>query len=439
MEKVLVIGAARSGIAVSRLLLKKGYQVILTDANSISEKKQLEKEGIHVVDGGHPDYLLAENYVFVVKNPGIPYHVPFVRSFVEKQVKIYSEIEIAYRYSQTFTFFAITGTNGKTTTVSLLAHILSSEAKVYTAGNIGIPLSELVLHYEGQSILVVLELSNFQLLGIESFRAKMSVITNLSPDHLDYMESLDAYYKSKLRIYENSTGSDIFLKNIDDLEVMKYCSSIPCPTLTYSLKQAADIYVKSSSIYYRDCLLFEKSDLQIVGEHNLMNAIVAATMAYLYGISIEHIRKALQSFKAVEHRLEYVGEIKQIQFYNDSKATNPEAVVPALQAFEKNVIILVGGYDKQLPFDVLKPYITSVKLAVAFGQTKKQFSSVFQNVVEKDTLAEAFAFATKQAHKGDIILLSPGCASYDQFKSYEERGKTFKKLVNEYIKEETKC
>lgn len=435
MEKVLVIGAARSGSAVSRLLASEHYDVYLTDMKEIANKKELEEVGIHVYDNGHPDFLKDLDYAFIVKNPGIPYRAPFIAYFVEKKVPIYTEIEIAYRYAPNFIYGAITGTNGKTTITSILYELLAYNNNALVAGNIGTPLSEVVLQDKNSKKDVAIELSNFQLLGCESFHPIVSVVSNLTPDHLDYMGSVDAYYESKMKVYENQTKEDWFLRNVDDENVMKYAKDIPATIIDFSLvREDVDLYRKDGSVYLKGEKLFDENILTIVGDHNVSNAMVAACMAYKMGVSIENIRDGLSKFKSVEHRLEYIMEQDGVKFYNDSKATNAEAVVPALKAFDKNIILLAGGYDKKLPFDILKPYDERIKHCFAFGETKNAFLEIFTNTSLCEDMKEALDKAVKLSSPGDVILLSPACASYDQFKSYEERGRIFKDYVRAYMK-----
>lgn len=435
MEKVLVIGAARSGSAVSRLLASEHYDVYLTDMKEIANKKELEEAGIHVYENGHPDFLKDLDYAFVVKNPGIPYRAPFIAYFVEKKVPIYTEIEIAYRYAPNFIYGAITGTNGKTTITSILYELLAYNNNALVAGNIGTPLSEVVLQDKNSKKDVAIELSNFQLLGCESFHPIVSVVSNLTPDHLDYMGSVDAYYESKMKVYENQTKEDWFLRNVDDENVMKYAKDIPATIIDFSLvREDVDLYRKDGSVYLKGEKLFDENILTIVGDHNVSNAMVAACMAYKMGVSIENIRDGLSKFKSVEHRLEYIMEQDGVKFYNDSKATNAEAVVPALKAFDKNIILLAGGYDKKLPFDILKPYDERIKHCFAFGETKNAFLEIFTNTSLCEDMKEALDKAVKLSSPGDVILLSPACASYDQFKSYEERGRIFKDYVRAYMK-----
>ena len=435
MEKVLVIGAARSGVAVSKLLKKNGYDVLLTDAKEVPEKEELEDLGIQVVDGGHPDWLLNTEYAFDVKNPGIPYRVPIIKYFVDAKVPVYTEIEVAYRFAKHFSYSAITGTDGKTTVTTLLYEMLKKAGPALTAGNIGIPLSEQVLLHDDQDTRIALELSNFQLLGIDSFRPHVSTITNLAPDHLDYMDSLDDYYSSKMRIYKNTTKEDYFIRNVDDPNIMKYAQNIPCQVIDFSLqRQDVDLYVKDGQAWYQDISLFHVNDLKIVGAFNCGNAMMAACMAYLMGVSLDDIQDVIQNFKGVEHRIEYVTTIDGVRIYNDTKATNTHSACAALSAFKENVILLCGGKDKHISFDDLKQYDHKIKHCFSFGQTKDQFKDIFTHQTSVETMQAAFAEACKIAKPGDTILLSPACSSFDQFKNYEVRGEIFKNMVHAYAK-----
>ena len=435
METILVIGAARSGVAVARLLKEKGYSVLLTDLQVVNEKEQLEQEGIQVFDQGHPESLKDKDYPFVVKNPGIPYTAPFIQYFVQKGTPIYTEIEVAYRFAPNFHYAAITGTDGKTTVTTLLYEMLQADKPAVVAGNIGIPLSEQVLQDDGKDKNVALELSNFQLLGTETFKAHVSTITNLAPDHMDYMDSLEEYYVSKMKIYENAGKEDYFIRNVDDPLIVKYAQNIPCQVIDFSLKRDdVDLYVKDGHIYYKDILLFEKKDLKIVGDFNCGNAMMAACMAYLLDTPLEAIQKVIASFTGVEHRIEYVDTINGVRYYNDSKATNTHSACAALSAFEQPVILLCGGKDKHLSFDDMKEYDQQVKHCFSFGETKDAFKSIFTHQTSCDRMEQAFEMANKLAKPGDTILLSPACSSFDQFKNYEVRGQEFKQLIAQYAK-----
>lgn len=433
-EKVLVIGAAKSGVAVAKLLHRHGYEVTITDMSVIKEKEELQAMGICVMEQGHPDQLKHDAWAFVVKNPGIKYTVPFVKYFVDHKVLILTEVEIGYRYAKQFRYGAVTGTNGKTTITTMLYEMLQHNGKAIVAGNIGWPLSELAYQHEEEAKDVALELSNFQLLGIEHFAPTVSVVCNLAPDHLDYMPSVESYYASKMRIYENCKKDDWFLRNVDDPTVMEYAKDIPCTIIDVSLKRDdVDLYRKDGAVYLHDTLLFQEKDLPIVGEYNLSNAMIAACMAYRLGVSVEDIQTTIRSFQPVEHRLEYIGETNGVKFYNDSKATNTHAVTAALSSFEKNIILLAGGHDKGISFDDLKQYDARVKCCISFGETRHQFVEIFHHVIEKETMKEAFEAAVALSEPGDVVLLSPACSSYDQFPNYEVRGKQFKEIVNQYL------
>ncbi|MEF2783480.1 MAG: UDP-N-acetylmuramoyl-L-alanine--D-glutamate ligase [Clostridium sp.] len=433
-DKVLVIGAARSGIAASKLLVRHGYEVILTDMNEIENKEELLSLGITIYDKGHPEALKNEEYTFVVKNPGIKYTVPFVKYFVDHKVPIFTEVEIGYRFAKKFHYGAVTGTNGKTTITTMLYEMLKYNDKAIVAGNIGYPLSELALRYETEEKDVALELSNFQLLGIDTFAPSVSVVCNLAPDHLDYMPNVESYYASKMKIYENCKEDDWFLRNVDDETVMQYAKNIPCTVIDFSLKRSdVDLYRKDGAVYLHNTMLFEEKTLPVVGEYNICNAMIASCMAYKLGVSIPDIQKAIANFKPVEHRLEYIGEKNGVRFYNDSKATNTHAVTAALKSFEKNIILLAGGHDKGISFDDLKQFDEKVKLCVAFGETREQFKEIFHHVITKETMEEALQEAIAHSETGDVILLSPACSSYDQFPNYEIRGKLFKEMVNTWL------
>lgn len=435
MKSVLVIGAAKSGVAVAKLLHRHGYDVTITDMNDIKEASELSNMGIHVFANGHPDELKNTAWEFIVKNPGIKYTVPFVKYFVDHNMRILTEVEIGYRYAKNFHYGAVTGTNGKTTITTMLYEMLKHKGKAIVAGNIGWPLSELAYAYEAEEKDVALELSNFQLLGIETFAPSVSVVCNLAPDHLDYMPSVESYYASKMRIYENCKKEDWFLRNVDDPTVMEYAQNIPCTVIDFSLvREDVNLHRKDGAVWLNDILLFEEKDFHVVGDYNLSNAMVAACMAYKLGVSLPDIRKAIMAFTPVEHRLEYIGEKDGVRFYNDSKATNTHAVVAALSSFQKNIILLAGGHDKGISFDDLKQFDDRVKLCVAFGETREQFTSIFSHTITKETMKEALDTAVHNAKEGDVILLSPACSSYDQFPNYEVRGKLFKEMVQDYLK-----
>jgi len=430
MKKVLIVGYARSGKAVSLLLNRMGYQLTITDMKEITDKSILENLGIQVFDSGHPEFLIDEKWDFVVKNPGIPYHVPFIKQLLANHQRILTEIEVASWFAKKYQFASITGTNGKTTTTMILAEMLKRQfSDSYAIGNIGIPLSELVYEKGDIDAKISLEISGFQLLGIEGFHPVVSTITNLTPDHLDYFDSLEDYYKSKTLVYRNQSADDWFIRNCDDEAVMMYCQDIPCQIINFSWQHQYDLYLEKGKVYLFKQFLFAEEDLKIVGRHNLLNAIMAAAMAVKMGVTPEQIQLAIRDFHGVEHRIEYVKEINHVKYYNDSKATNTDSTIVALKAFEKPVILLAGGTDKKTGFADLIPYLSKVKQMIVFGDTKEQLKQLKEGTIVVNNLKEAVELAHEIAVSGDIVLLSPCCASYDQYENFEARGKEFKELV----------
>lgn len=426
----LVIGAARSGTAVSKLLAHHGYEVTLCDQNLILNRSDLEGLGIRVFEQGTPLTLGDEHFDLVVKNPGIPMRHPLVQKFSEKQF-IYNEIEIASRFAKHFSYGAITGTNGKTTTTTLLYELLKSQFEdAAYAGNIGLALSEIVDGHEEESHHVALEIAAFQLIGCDEFKPKAATIMNLTPDHLDYFNSVEDYYDAKLRIFQKMDASDVFLRNLDDPEIVKRTRDLKCQVVNYSLEQEADAYADSESVYYLGKRIFDLNTLHIVGRHNIQNALVAAIMAIHLGVSDENVRRVIASFKGVAHRIEFVRELDGVRYYNDSKATNPEASEVALKAFSgQSVILLAGGYDKKTGFDILGPYLPGLKSMIIYGETKEELKQLNPDALVVDTLQQAVEYASRLAREDDIVLFSPACASYDQFDNYEQRGEIFKDIV----------
>jgi UDP-N-acetylmuramoylalanine--D-glutamate ligase len=426
--KVLVLGAARSGLAVARLLVHHGHLVTLNDGNPVEIPEDLRNK-MTVITGEHPDSLWDAGFDLVIKNPGIKHTLPFVRGFDERGIPVINEMEYA-SWGVNYRYGAITGTNGKTTTTALLGSLLSKLHPHNGAyGNIGVALSEIALVHPREPLTLALEMAAFQLLGTPTLHPEVSVILNLSPDHLDVFESLEEYYQAKLRVYRNQSGEDWFLLNIDDAEIVRLAIDVPCRIVTFSLEKNADVFIDGETVRCFGEALFELSDLQIVGRHNVQNAMVAAAMAFKLGVSPRDIRSGIQAFKGVEHRIEFVRELNGVRFYNDSKGTNAEATVVALNAFDKPVILLAGGYDKKTGFDALKPCIGQIGTLIVYGETKHQLAVLVDRAIVVETLDDALKAAVAVAKAGDVVLLSPACASYDQFKNFAERGQHFKHLV----------
>ena len=441
-KKVLVIGLARSGKAAVQLLQKLNATI------TINEGKELEKiegyqeyldAGIEIVAGGHPDELFERDFDFVVKNPGINYHKPFILRLKERGIPVYTEIELAYQCAKRQHYIAVTGTNGKTTTVTLIYEILKAQYQnVHFAGNIGKPLCDVVLEnnlLEEDNHYIVIEMSNFQLLDIENFKPEISTVINLTPDHLDYMASLDEYYASKMRIYENTNHNDYFVENIDDGTLKEYLMRypVPCQRVTQSLNTEANCMIKENAIFFNDEHILDLNEIKIVGKHNVQNVMLAASICKLAGVSNQVIHDVVSSFNGVEHRIEFVREYKGIRVYNDSKATKTDASIIALKAFEKPVILLMGGFDKGLDLKEMSEYNDRISCLITFGAAGHRFNEDMHhhNTYEVNNLKAAVDKAFEIAQDGDIVLLSPSTSSFDEFSGYEQRGKVFKQFVND--------
>lgn len=442
-KKVLVLGLAKSGKATVELL-ERLHATITVNEYASQDKIDCYDEyvarGIEMVVGGHPDELFERNFDFVVKNPGINYHKPFVLRLKERGIPVYTEIELAYQVSKPQNYLAITGTNGKTTTVTLIHEILKHAGrKTCLAGNVGTPLSSLVLEnglLEESGYDVVLEMSNFQLLDVEQFHPFVSTIINLTPDHLDYMDSLDEYYASKTNIYMNQDENDYYIENKDDPVLQKYLKQYPvrAKRITFSLETEADCMIKDNAIYYQNEHIIDLDEIKIVGRHNIQNMMIAICTTALSGVSLQIIHDTLASFMGVEHRIEYVREFEGVKYYNDSKATNTDAAMIALKAFDKPVILLMGGHEKGLDLTEMSTYQEHISTLICFGEAKERFAKDMKcpQTYIAAHMKDALLKAKDIAKEGDIVLLSPSTSSYDEFSGYEERGHVFKQIVNEF-------
>jgi UDP-N-acetylmuramoylalanine--D-glutamate ligase len=297
-------------------------------------------------------------------------------------------------------------------------------------GNIGTALSDLVCEHPEEKLSVALEIAAFQLLGTPHFHPLVSVIMNLTPDHLDVFKDVEDYYTTKTLVYKNQRGDDWFLRNLDDQNVVQFTQDCPCQVIEFSLEKKADLYLENNSVWLWDNKLFDVGDLHLVGMHNVQNAMVAAAMAYKLGVSSTQIQEGIRNFMGVEHRIEFVRNVNGVKYYNDSKGTNAEATVVALKAFSHPVILLAGGYDKKIGFDALIPFLGQVKKMIVYGETKFQLKVLYPNAIVLENLSQATQVAHSMAKEGDVVLFSPACASYDQFDNYEQRGRIFKDLVH---------
>lgn len=440
-KKVLVVGLARSGMAAIRVLKKLGAEVTLSESKKKDDIKEigfLNENNVEIV--GQDMAVFERDFDFVVKNPGVPYRSPMMQKLQERNIPVITEIELAYQVAKPQHYIAITGTNGKTTTSTLTYEILrrAFPGKAHLCGNIGIPLCEIVMEnglMEEGGHYIALEISNFQLVNIDKFRPEVATIINLTPDHIDFMGSLDNYYKSKTEVYRNMAGNDVFLLNADDPVVKEYTDRYPvkCAKESFSTdSQSADCIAKDGYLEIKGEKIIPLNAIKIVGKHNLQNVMIAVSAAKAIGISNDVILEAVSSFKGVEHRIEFVREIDGVKYYNDSKGTNTDATITALKAFDRGVILLVGGFEKGLPMDEMKKHLGCVKKIIGFGACGARLvhDLVGEDGLVVTTLDEAVAEANKIAESGDTVLLSPTTSSFDQYTCFEERGDHFKKIIN---------
>ena len=438
-KKVLVIGLARSGMAAIKVLKKLGADIYLSERKELSKQDREYLESINVTIYDQDMSVFEKDYDLVIKNPGVPPVSPIVKRLNERNIPIITEIELAYDVSKPQHYVAITGTNGKTTTTTIVYELLNKvfKEKAHVGGNIGTPLCELVLEHnlmEEEGHYISLEISNHQLVDIDTFRPEIATIINLTPDHLETMGSLDAYYKSKTEVYRNMKDDDIFIYNSDDEVMEEYAKKYPirCRIETFSLeKQDAYAFIMDDHIWVNNEKVLPLDKIHLVGKHNIQNVMISIMAAKALNISNEDIIETIDQFKGVEHRIEFVRELNGIKYYNDSKGTNTDATITALKAFDKNVILLVGGYEKGLDMSEMRKYLSPVKKVIGYGVAGRRIASdLVEDPIIVTTLNEAVAEANKIAVSGDVILLSPTTSSFDQYSGYEERGRHFKEIVN---------
>lgn len=435
-KKILIIGMGRSGIGVAKLLSKHNNEIVINDSNE-QEKEvldELEKLGIKVVITDKDYELIDDSFDYVVKNPGIRKDKEIFNIARKLNIPVINEVEVAYKFlPEDVKIIAITGSNGKTTTTTIVYELLKYKYNnIHLGGNIGVPVSDLVNEVKKGDTLV-LEISDHQLLDMYDFKSNISVLTNLSEVHIDFHGTYDNYKNTKKKIFNNHTKNDIAILNKSDNDVIKLTEDIPDKKLYFSSKEDADIYLKDNYIVYNNEKIISLDDIKIKGNHNYENIMVAILIAKMYDITNENIKDFLSKFGGVEHRIEYVTEINKRKFYNDSKATNNKSTIIALDSFKEPTILLMGGLDRNIPFDEISSHLTNVKTIVCYGETKekiKEFANKNKvDVIVVDNLIDATKKAYEISEEGDVILLSPACASWDQYKDFEIRGNEFKETV----------
>ncbi|MEZ7606608.1 UDP-N-acetylmuramoyl-L-alanine--D-glutamate ligase [Streptococcus sp. 27098_8_113] len=438
-KKVLVLGLAKSGESAARLLDKLGAIVTVNDGKPFEENpaaQSLLEEGIKVVTGGHPLELLDEDFEWMVKNPGIPYNNPMVMRALEKKIPVITEVELAYLISDA-PIIGITGSNGKTTTTTMIAEVLTAGGQNgLLSGNIGFPASQ-VAQDAGKTDTLVMELSSFQLMGIEAFHPEIAVITNLMPTHLDYHGSFEEYVAAKWNIQKNMTASDYVVLNFNQDLAKELAKKTAAQVIPFSTQEQVDgAYLDGDVLTFRGEAIMKASELGVPGSHNVENALATIAVAKLRGIDNQVIKETLAHFGGVKHRLQYVGEINQVKFYNDSKSTNILATQKALSGFDNSKVILIaGGLDRGNEFDELVPDIKGLKKMVILGESaarvKRAADQAEVSYLDASDIRDATRKAFSVAEPGDVVLLSPANASWDMYKNFEVRGDEFLAVFKE--------
>ncbi|MBI3668925.1 MAG: UDP-N-acetylmuramoyl-L-alanine--D-glutamate ligase [Acidobacteria bacterium] len=441
-KRVLVVGLARTGIATALFCAARAARVTASEERAEAEVAEaaakLRAAGCTLELGGHREAtFLAQD--LIVTSPGVPQEMPQLAAARAEHIPIWSEIELAWRFLRG-RLVAITGSNGKTTTTALIGHILETAGiPTLVAGNIGTPLISRV-EATSDSTVTVAEISSFQLQAIDSFSPHIALLLNLTPDHLDRHASLDDYGHAKARLFEYQTEQDAAILNADDMAVAQYAPSRPQLYWFSRLKRVANGgFLRGDQIVFRrdgsETVLLRREDIGLRGEHNVENVLAASAAALLAGATPAAIAAGVRSFAGVEHRLEFVAEVGGISFYNDSKATNVDATLKALDAFPGRLVVILGGKDKGGDFSLLtQPLRQHGSLALLIGAAAGKIAAQLGGAVPTEmagTMDRAVTLAFERARPGDIVLLAPACASFDQFENFEHRGRVFKQLVRQ--------
>lgn len=433
-KKILVLGLAKSGTAAAETLHDLGAFVTANDSKPFEQNENAQyllSKGLTVICGSHPEDLLDEGFSLIVKNPGIPYTNPVIEEANKRGIPVWTEVELAYRISDA-PMIGITGSNGKTTTTTLIFEMLASaHKKPKVAGNIGTVATSVAKEATADNIIVT-ELSSFQLMGTEELKPKVSVLLNLYEAHLDYHKDFQEYTDAKFKITQKQDATDWLVFNGEQQIVKDYAQKSMASKIPFyvSSKTKEGISADGLFVYWNGEPLFERSIIALRGKHNLENVLAATATALMMNCSVDAIIQVLSTFHGVKHRTQFIREWKGRKFYNDSKATNALATKSALEGFTEPVILLAGGVDRGHSFDELIPYLNRVKALVHYGATQDRLQKFGEAggiplVVSVQTLGEAFEMAIAASSEGDVVLLSPACASWDQYESFEIRGEEF--------------
>ncbi len=442
-KKILVLGMARSGYEISKYLSKYHNTIILNDGGDVSKQDskkvlELEKLGVALIFGSHPDDLVDDSFDYIIKNPGIPNNHKYVLKARELGIEVINEAEVAYRLlPEDVTLIGITGTNGKTTTTTLTYEMIKKSGKrVHLAGNIGYPLCSFLDKLECGDI-IVMEVSCQQLANMKEFNPHIALMTNLSEAHIDFFGSYDKYKEVKLKLFANQTEDDIAILNIENEDVIKGTANIKSNVKYFSSKREINgAYLLNNKIYYYDEFILNRDEFLLKGDHNVENALGALMIAKEVGVDDESIISVLKTFTGVRHRLEFIDKVKGVEYYNDTEATNTKCTQIALASFDKNVILILGGLERGQDFHDLDKYISPVKEIVGIGECRNRVKEYGDSIGIKTTiyekLSDAMNYISNIAKDGDTVLLSPSSASWDQYRQCEDRGDEFKDIVKSF-------
>ena len=434
-KKILILGMARSGIASAKLLINMNNEVIINDIKEIPEKDELESLGCKVIIGSHSDDLIDSSIDYLIKSPGIRNDHKLVLKAIELGIPVINEVELAYNLiPKDVTIIGITGTNGKTTTTTLTYEIMHKAFgdRVHLAGNIGYPLCGIIDKLKKNDI-IVMEVSVQQSVNFIHFHPHIALITNYSPAHIDFLGTYENYKKTKAKMFYNQEENDIAILNLNNNEVLDEMKDIKSQKKYFSSTSKTNCYLENNTIYYNNSKVIDTDIVKIPGMHNIENILGAITIAKEFNVSNEVIYDVINNFYGVEHRLEFVDEINGVRFYNDTEATNIKCTQIALSSFNKPTIIILGGLERGQNFDDLDEYIKNVKAIIGIGECRERIREFGKKnnipTYINEYLKDGFKDILKIMEKGDIVLLSPASASWDQYKECEVRGAEFKDLV----------
>jgi UDP-N-acetylmuramoylalanine--D-glutamate ligase len=437
-KKIGILGLGKSGTSVAQLATKLGYNVVISEKNyDINKHKIVNLSNNITIDfGEYPDLLLQSD--LIIKSPGINFNNPILSTARKKNIPILSEIYFSLLNSKYHKIIAITGTNGKSTTTDLTYKIFKAYYDdVIVAGNIGIPLSSLVLNTTKQTT-IILEMSSFQLADSPSFKPNISVLLNITPEHINYHKTMAKYIYAKKNIFNNQSSGDYTIFNYDSKICRKLADKVKNSQVIFFSKNKIlqnGIFYNGNNIYikFNDSCVFIKPTIKLVGNHNIYNILAAVSISVISGISLRTIENVISTYKGMQHRLEYIRNLNGVAYYNDSKATNIDSTKVALESFDKNIILIMGGYDKGISYVSLRNLIKQkVKVCLLIGSASKKIEKDLKGttrLIQTNNINNAANKAFKLAVNNDVVLLSPGCSSFDQFIDFEERGEIFKKLI----------